>query len=103
MRLSDKIAYINHDIDDAIRGGILSEADIPPKYRKILGTTTRSKIKYDDTRCIIHSMDQPKIQMSEEVEAALMGLRKFMFENVYRNPLAKSEGGKSKSIGTESL
>lgn len=95
MRLSDKIAYINHDIDDAIRGGILSEADIPPKYRKILGNTTRARLNTMIHDVIIHSMDQPKIQMSEEVEAALMGLRKFMFENVYRNPLAKSEEEKA--------
>ena len=95
MRLSDKIAYINHDIDDAIRGGILSEADIPPKYRKILGNTTRARLNTMIHDVIIHSMDQPKTQMSEEVEAALMGLRKFMFENVYRNPLAKSEEEKA--------
>ena len=95
VRLSDKIAYINHDIDDAIRGGILSEADIPPKYRKILGNTTRARLNTMIHDVIIHSMDQPKIQMSEEVEAALMGLRKFMFENVYRNPLAKSEEEKA--------
>ena len=95
VKTSDRIAYINHDIDDAIRGGILSEADIPPKYRKILGNTTRARLNTMIHDVIIHSMDQPKIQMSEEVEAALMGLRKFMFENVYRNPLAKSEEEKA--------
>ena len=51
VRLSDKIAYINHDIDDAIRGGILSEADIPPKISENIREHNPSKIKYDDTRC----------------------------------------------------
>lgn len=91
VRLSDKIAYINHDIDDAIRGGILSEADIPPKYRKILGNTTRARLNTMIHDVVIHSMEQPKIQMSEEIAEAMQGLRKFMFENVYKNPIAKSE------------
>lgn len=91
VRLSDKIAYVNHDIDDAIRGGILSELDLPPKYRKILGKTTKERLNTITHDVIINSMDKPKIQMSEEVDAAMNGLRKFMFDNVYKNPLAKRE------------
>ncbi len=95
VRLSDKIAYVNHDIDDAIRGGILSEADIPPKYRKILGKSTRERLNTITHDVIINSMDRPSVQMSEEVADAMKGLRKFMFENVYRNQVAKREEGKA--------
>lgn len=95
VRLSDKIAYVNHDIDDAIRGGILSEADIPPKYRKILGNSTKARLNTITHDVIINSMDKPKVQMSEEVAEAMKGLRNFMFENVYRNPIAKQEENKA--------
>lgn len=95
VRLSDKIAYVNHDIDDAIRGGILSEADIPPKFRKILGHSTKERLNKITHDVITYSMDKPKIQMSAEIEEAMQGLRKFMFENVYRNPVAKREESKA--------
>lgn len=95
VRLSDKIAYVNHDIDDAVRGGLLSELDLPPKYRKILGKSTKERLNTITHDVIIHSMDQPTIQMSEEVADAMKGLRKFMFENVYRNPIAKREENKA--------
>ena len=95
VRLSDKIAYVNHDIDDAIRGGILSEADIPPKFRKILGNSTKERLNRITHDVITHSMDEPKVLMSEEVAEAMQGLRKFMFENVYRNPVAKREEDKA--------
>ena len=95
VRMSDKIAYVNHDIDDAIRGGILSEADIPPKYRQILGNSTKERLNTITHDVIINSMDKPVVKMSEEVEEAMQGLRNFMFENVYRNPLAKQEENKA--------
>lgn len=91
VRLSDKIAYINHDIDDAIRGGILKPEDLPEKYTKLLGTTTRSRLDTMVHNVIINSMEQPKIQMSEEIEEAMSGLRKFLFEHVYLNPKAKEK------------
>lgn len=95
VRLSDKIAYINHDIDDAVRGNILREEDIPCEYRKILGTSTRIRLDTMVHDVIIHSMDKPEIQMSPEVMAATMGLRKFMYENVYMNSAAKREEEKA--------
>ncbi|MEE1315332.1 MAG: deoxyguanosinetriphosphate triphosphohydrolase [Faecalimonas sp.] len=95
VRLSDKIAYVNHDIDDAIRGGILSELDLPPKYRKILGSTTKERLNTITHDVITQSMDQPRVQMSEEVSEAMQGIRNFMFENVYRNPHAKQEESKA--------
>lgn len=95
VRLSDKIAYINHDIDDAIRGGILREEDIPKEYTDILGNSTRMRLNTLIHDVITHSMDQPDIRMSEEAKAALTGLRQFMFENVYKNPRAKGEEKKA--------
>ena len=91
VRLSDKIAYINHDIDDAIRGGILKEEEIPLRFRKILGTGTNARLNTLTHDVIISSMDKPEIRMSKEIEEAMMDLRKFMFENVYQNPVAKAE------------
>ena len=95
VRLSDKIAYINHDIDDAIRGGILREKDIPKKYTDVLGTSVKGRLNTLVHNVIINSVDRPVIQMSEEVHEAMQGLRVFMFENVYRNPVAKKEEGKA--------
>lgn len=95
VRISDKIAYVNHDIDDAIRGGILKESDIPSEYRDIFGDTTQSRLNTMIHDVIIHSMDRPQIQMSEEIEEAMRGLRSFMFEHVYRNPVAKAEEKKA--------
>ena len=95
VRLSDKIAYINHDIDDAIRGGVLKEEDIPKTYREILGNSTRVRLDTMIHNVIINSMDQPEIRMSPEVEQATMALRAFMFENVYKNPVAKGEEEKA--------
>ena len=95
VRLSDKIAYINHDIDDAIRGGILTPEDIPLKYRQVLGETTRMRLNTMIHNAIRNSEGKPKISMSGEVEEATKGLRKFMFENVYLNPRAKREEHKA--------
>lgn len=100
VRLSDKIAYINHDIDDAIRGGVLKEEDIPKPYREILGNSTRVRLDTMIHNVIINSMDQPEIRMSPEVEQATMALRAFMFENVYKNPVAKGEEEKAINMVT---
>ena len=95
VRLSDKIAYINHDIDDAIRGGILKETDIPEKFRRVLGQSPKVRLDTMVHNVIINSMDQPEIRMSPEVGEAMMGLRGFLFESVYQNPVAKGEGKKA--------
>ena len=100
VRLSDKIAYINHDIDDAIRGGVLKEEDIPKPYREILGNSTRVRLDTMIHNVIINSMDQPEIRMSPEVERATMDLRAFMFENVYKHPVAKGEEEKAINMVT---
>lgn len=95
VRLSDKIAYINHDIDDAIRGGILREEEIPAEIRNVLGATGKERLDTMVHNVIVNSMECPTIQMSEEVSQAMADLRKFMFQNVYLNPEAKGEEQKA--------
>lgn len=98
VRLSDKIAYINHDIDDAIRGKILTEDDLPLEYRRILGFSSRERLNTIIHDIVINSARKPDIIMSNEVEHAMKGLRAFMFTNVYKNPKAKGEEIKAKSM-----
>ena len=86
LRLSDKIAYINHDIDDAVRGGLLTEEEIPKEIRNTLGETGKRRLDTMVHDVIVHSMDRPEIIMSEEVGQAMKDLRKFMFYHVYLNP-----------------
>jgi dGTPase len=98
VRLSDKIAYINHDIDDAIRGRILKEADIPKEYVEILGNSTRMRLNTMIHDIVSHSEGKNDIIMSEDVEWAMKNLRKYMFQNVYTNPKAKGEEKKAKNL-----
>ena len=95
VRLSDKIAYINHDIDDAVRGGIISEEDIPKDLRSTLGDSVRARLNTLIHDVITNSMGRPKIIMSGEVGNAMAELRKYMFKNVYVNPQAKGEETKA--------
>ena len=101
IRLSDKIAYINHDIDDAIRGGILNEDEIPKEYTEILGHSTKERLNTLIHDIISESMNKDDIIMSKDVEYAMNNLRKFMFESVYTNPLAKSEEIKAHKMLSE--
>lgn len=98
VRLSDKIAYINHDIDDAIRGKIITEEQIPEKFTRVLGKTTKKRLDTLVHDIVLNSVDKPQIQMSSEIERAMMELRVFMFEYVYTNPVAKGEEKKAKEM-----
>ena len=98
VRLSDKIAYINHDIDDAIRAQVLREEDIPKEYREILGFDTRERLNTLIHDIIDHSRNRNNICMSPEVADAMQGLRQFMFQSVYTNPIAKGEETKAKEL-----
>ena len=98
VRLSDKIAYINHDIDDSIRAKVLSEEDIPLQYREILGFTPRERLNTLIHDIVANSEGKNDIVMSEQVETAMRELRKFMFVHVYKNPNAKKEEGKAKEL-----
>lgn len=95
VRLSDKIAYIYHDMDDAVRGGILTEEDIPAQIRLVLGRSGRERLNRIVHDVITYSENKPVISMSAEVEEAVRDLRKFMFSRVYLNPQAKSEEEKA--------
>ena len=98
VRFSDKIAYINHDIDDAIRGKIINEHDIPKEYSEILGTSVKERLDIMIHDIILNSMNKPDIVMSEDVEKAMKSLRQWMFDNVYKNPLAKKEEYKAQQL-----
>lgn len=98
VRLSDKIAYINHDIDDAIRAHLMTEDDIPLQLREILGMTTVDRLDTLIHDVISSSWNINAIRMSHDIEAAMIGLREFMYENLYTNPAAKSEERKAKDL-----
>ena len=98
VRLSDKIAYINHDIDDAIRAQVMSEEDIPLEIRKVLGMTTKERLNTLIHNIIMNSMGKNDIVMSEEIGGAMQDLRKFMFQKVYTNPAAKGEEAKAERL-----
>ena len=98
VRLADKIAYVNADVDDSIRGGILSEEDIPLEIRKTLGPTCHDRLNTMVHDVITSSTGKPEIIMSDEIYQALLDLRKFMFQSVYTNPVAKGEEVKAKRM-----
>lgn len=98
VRRSDQIAYVNHDIDDAVRAGILSNDDIPRSIAMVLGQTHRDRINTLVCDVIRTSGEAGSIQLSPEVDNALRELRLFMFEHVYRNPVAKGEESKAKDM-----
>lgn len=98
VRLSDKIAYINHDIDDAIRAGILWEDMLPKEHTRLLGNTTRERLNTMIHDIIMHSEDKNDIIMSDEIYGALQGMRSFMFETVYCSQTAKIEEHKARNM-----
>ena len=98
IKYADRIAYINHDIDDACRAGILSVEDIPADIRKVLGERHSQRINTMVSSVITASMDQPTICMTPEVQEATDRLRAFLFQHVYLNPVAKAEENKSKEL-----
>ena len=98
VRWADRIAYVNHDIDDAVRAGILSRADIPEIAQKVLGTTHSSRINTLVCDMITTSREKQQIGLSEPVNHALTELREFMFQRVYRNPVAKGEEAKAREL-----
>ena len=98
VRLSDRIAYINHDIDDACRAGILSNSDIPRKIANVLGQTHSERINTLVQDIITCSMEKDQLLRTPEVAQAMEDLRNFMFDKVYKNPVAKGEEYKAKDI-----
>ena len=98
VRLSDKIAYIHHDMDEAIRGGILTEDDVPISIREVIGYTTGERLDHFIHDTVTFSGGRNDILMSDEVWKAMKELREFMFERVYMNPDVKSEERKAESL-----
>ncbi len=98
VQLSDKIAYINHDIDDAIRANVLREEEIPRHLRECLGFSSRERLNTLIHDIIINSQDRPVIAQSQEVQEAMDELRRFMFAHVYANPVAKGEETKAEEL-----
>lgn len=88
---ADRIAYINHDIEDAILGGILTEDDIPREITELLGHSKRDRINTMITDLVEYSYDKPEVSLSPKIDLYTDKLRTFMFERVYFNPAAKSE------------
>ena len=98
VRWADRMAYVNHDIDDAIRAGILGRNDIPGFVQKTLGTTHSGRINTLVCDMITTTREAGRITLSAQVEKALQELREFMFERVYRNPVAKGEEAKARDM-----
>ena len=97
VRIADKIAYMNHDIDDSIRAGILSENDIPLHLREILGTGCSKRINNMILNVYQNSRDG-NIAMSEEFSKAFYELHAFLYRSVYKGSKAKVEEGKAEDM-----
>lgn len=98
IRLADKIAYVNHDIDDAIRAGILTLEDLPKKEIGILGNSARSRINNMIHDIINNGVEDNDLYMSETMLTAMHKLRAFMFKNVYIDSVAKEHEDKAKNM-----
>lgn len=98
VRFSDKIAYIHHDMDDAIRAGILKESDVPKEIGDVIGYTCGERLDHFIHDIVTTSTGKNDILMSDEVGKAMSDIRSFMFERVYINPAAKSEESKAESL-----
>ena len=96
VKLADKIAYINHDIDDAVRGGVITEGNVPVEARKILGETKSQRIDTMVTSVIENTYGE--VAFDREVQSAFGILHEFMFDRVYTNPVCKSEEGKAMAM-----
>ncbi len=101
VKFADRIAYVNHDIDDAVRAGVLSEEDIPHHLREILGGTHKKRIDTMVSSLIFASTGQPEIRMEDTIGDAMTALRAFLFERVYLNPDAKQDEDKAMAMLSE--
>ena len=98
VSVADRIAYLNHDIDDAIRAGVIAEADLPADCVRTLGDSHGRRINTIILDIVAMSEGRPAIAMSAGVNEQFELLRAFMFERVYKNPVAKREEGKAKRM-----
>ncbi len=98
VRRADRIAYLNHDIDDAVRAGILSERDIPRSITAVLGETHSQRINTLVVDMIESTQEAGTLCLKPELEQAMQQLREFLFARVYRDPVAKGEESKARDI-----
>jgi dGTPase len=98
VRLVDRIAYINHDIDDAVRAGVLAVDDLPGEEIAVLGSSGSRRIDTLVHDLVEHSERAGDIAQGEEVGAAMLRLREFMFDNVYLGPIARAEHAKLERV-----
>lgn len=98
VRFADKIAYLNHDIDDAIRAGLFRENDIPEEYTAVLGHSVKERLNTLIRAVIFESLGSPELRMTASIEKCMQALRKWMFSNVYTGGEAKEEEWKVKGV-----
>jgi len=98
VRFADRIAYVNHDVDDAIRAGVLTEEDLPTEVLKVLGRSHAERVNTLVTDLVDTSADRPEIGLGDEAFRALDALRDFMFERVYLRDDARAEQEKAMGI-----
>ena len=95
VRYADRIAYVNHDVDDAVRAGVLEDVELPDGPIRLLGATHSARIDTLVTDLVHHSADGPEIGLSDEVFGALDTMREFLFDRVYLRDEARTEQDKA--------
>ncbi len=98
VQLCDKIAYLNHDIDDAMRAGLLSEDMLPREYTAVLGHSVRERLDTMVHGIIDYSLEKPQVEMAPRIKEAVTGMRNFMFSHIYLHSAAKAEEGKAQDL-----
>jgi dGTPase len=100
VRLADAIAYINHDVDDAVRAHLISQSELPQAPIACLGNSRSERINTVVCDIVATSWGQPRVAMSDDVLAQLDQLRDYLFMNVYRNPVVTAEGERAQRLVT---
>lgn len=100
VRYADRIAYMNHDIEDAITAGVLNEDDLPPEVVLVLGNTKTKRITTLITSLVENTKDG-QLGMEEKIMQQYLNLHKFMYSSVYVDPVAKAEEAKVEKLITE--
>lgn len=101
VKLADAVAYINHDIDDAVRAGIIAEEDLPASAVAVLGTSRGRRINTIVCDIVDASLDVPNVAMSDVVRLAVNDLRTYLFDRVYTSPVVKREAERARNVVTE--
>ena len=100
VSISDRIAYLNHDVEDAVRAGVIKESELPKTVIEVLGKTSRERINKMISSAFENSVNASSVTLSSEVSSAMTELRNFMFERVYMMPTAKREEERANNMLT---